>query len=290
MLNVFGASEESSARRLIQLALAEDLGDGGDITSQILIDQDARGAVDIVSRDVGVLSGVPVGSLVLEAVDPACEWITHHEDGETIGRGTCVATLRGPVRSLLQAERSILNFMTPLSGIASVTRRFVDAVAQTKAVILDTRKTLPGWRTLQKYAVRCGGGVNHRMGLWDAVLIKDNHLAARPGKKLSNIITHARRTIPAGMTIEIEVDSLEQLQEALDGRPEIVLLDNMTPDMLRQAVALRDEQAPEVMLEASGRVRLETVGQIAASGVDRISIGLLTHSAPALDLGFDWHG
>ena len=163
---------------LIVLALAEDVGTAGDITSNSLLPADMTGSVNIVSREPGVLAGLPIGELVLSEVDAECEWTAICTDGGALQPGTIVATLSGPVRSLLTAERTILNFLTHLSGIATLTRTYVDAVAGTKAVILDTRKTLPGWRMLQKYAVRCGGGTNHRVGLWDAVLIKDNHLAA----------------------------------------------------------------------------------------------------------------
>jgi nicotinate-nucleotide pyrophosphorylase (carboxylating) len=201
-----------------------------------------------------------------------------------------VATVTGPLDKLLIGERTMLNFLTHLSGIATLTRRFVDAVAGTKAQILDTRKTLPGYRVLEKYAVRCGGGTNHRMGLYDGVLIKDNHLAAwTKSESIADAIRTARRKSP-GVSIEVEVDTLEQLREALKGQPEIVLLDNMTPARLREAVAIRDalNGQPQVLLEASGGVALETVREIALTGVERISIGALTHSAPALDLAFDW--
>lgn len=287
----FGPDEEAAAATLIRLALAEDLGERGDITSQTLLPEDLQGRVQIVSRGAGVISGLPVGERVLGEVDPACRWETRHSDGERIQEGVVVAKLSGPVRSLLTAERTILNFLTHLSGVATLTRRFVEAVAGTSAVILDTRKTLPGWRVLEKYAVRCGGGTNHRMGLHDAVLIKDNHLAAvaeHQRGSLANIVRFTREHVPAGVAIEIEVDTLEQLQDALQGGPDSVLLDNMTPSMLKDAVALRDSAAPSVLLEASGGVDLSTVVAIARSGVDRISVGRLTHSAPALDLSFDW--
>ena len=206
-------------------------------------------------------------------------------------RGTVLASITGPVRSLLTGERTVLNLMTHLSGIASRTAQFVEQVRGTRAVILDTRKTLPGYRLLQKYAVRCGGGTNHRMGLYDGILIKDNHLAARGESSCAAAVADARRfmlSIDAKATIEIEVDSLKQLRDALQERPEIVLLDNMSVEMLRDAVRIRDENAPQTRLEASGGVTLQTVRAIAETGVERISVGSLTHSSPALDLGFDW--
>jgi nicotinate-nucleotide pyrophosphorylase (carboxylating) len=203
-----------------------------------------------------------------------------------------VGSLEGPLRSLLTGERTALNFLTHLSGVATLTRKFVDAIAGTPARILDTRKTLPGWRTLQKYAVRCGGGTNHRLGLYDGCLIKDNHLAgwavAHPASSVSDAIHRARQRLPAGTPIEVEVDTLEQLIAALVARPEIVLLDNMDPPALRKAVEIRDATAPEVQLEASGGIALENVAEIAATGIERISVGAITHSAPALDLAFDW--
>lgn len=287
----FGPAETAAAERLVELAIAEDLGDRGDITSQALLPPELTGSVNLVARAGGVVSGIPVGQLALRRTDATCRWESIVADGARMGRGTVLATLSGPVRSLLTAERTVLNFLTHLSGIATLTRRYVDAVAGTSAVILDTRKTLPGWRVLEKYAVRCGGGTNHRIGLWDAVLIKDNHLAAvseHSGRPLAEIVRIARERAPAGVTIEIEVDSLEQLADALAGAPDLVLLDNMSPTRLRDAVALRNRIAPGVLLEASGGVELASVAAIARCGVDRISVGRITHSAPAVDLAFDW--
>jgi nicotinate-nucleotide pyrophosphorylase (carboxylating) len=192
----------------------------------------------------------------------------------------------------LEGERTALNFLTHLSGVATLTRKFVDAVAGTKAVIIDTRKTLPGWRRLEKYAVRCGGGTNHRMGLADGCLIKDNHLAAWRAAKanhtIAEAVNEARKHVPKNIPIEVEVDTFEQLTDALSGNPDIVLLDNMDAPALRECVKLRNRLANGVLLEASGGIRLANVAEIAASGVDRISVGGLTHSAPALDLAFDW--
>lgn len=289
--STFGPAEQAAAKSLIDLALAEDLGTVGDITSNSLLPADITGSVNVVSREPGALSGLPIGELVLREVGTKCEWQAICSDGDALEPGTVVASLKGPVRALLTAERTILNFLTHLSGVATLTRMYVDAVAGTKAVILDTRKTLPGWRMLQKYAVRCGGGTNHRIGLWDAVLIKDNHLAAvaeNSARSLAEVVTSTRQQAPQEVVIEIEVDSLDQLADALQGMPDIVLLDNMDTEQLTAAAALRDREAPDVLLEASGGVNLTTVTDIARTGVDRISIGRLTHSAPSLDLGFDW--
>lgn len=285
------SAEALAANTLIDLALDEDLGQAGDVTSNTLIPVDARGTVQIVARQPGVLAGLPLVEMVFKKVDPSIEVLPHIQDGNRLDRGSVVADVSGPIRGLLTGERTMLNFLTHLSGIASLTRRFVDAVAESKAVILDTRKTLPGYRLLQKYAVRCGGGKNHRMGLYDAVLIKDNHLAAWASvsrRSIADAVRAAREQAPAGVTVEIEVDSLEQLRVALQASPDIVLLDNMDLAQLRESVAIRDQSAPGVRLEASGGVTLETVRGIAETGVDRISSGALTHSAIALDLAFDW--
>jgi nicotinate-nucleotide pyrophosphorylase (carboxylating) len=305
----FGANEREAAARLIRLALEEDLAPIGDVTSGSLIDEGAAGRVDVVARRRGVLAGLPIVRMVFAEIDPRVSIDERVGDGAIVERGDVAAVVSGPTRSLLTGERTALNFLTHLSGVATLTRRFVDAVHGTNAVVLDTRKTLPGWRVLQKYAVRCGGGTNHRMGLYDGVLVKDNHLEAWRGTAsaavralppdeagggrgssgtIADAIRHARAAAPGGLSIEVEVDGLEQLADALTGAPDIVLLDNMDAAGLRAAVALRDERAPGVRLEASGGVTLENVAAIARTGVDRISIGALTHSAPALDLAFDW--
>lgn len=287
--HTFGDSEQASARQLIQMALAEDLSSVGDLTCQALIPPDQRATVQVVARTNGVLAGSPIGRMVFARLESAVQWDALLHDGDRVSAGSVVASVSGPLNALLIGERTMLNFMTHLSGIATTTRRFVDAVAGTEAKIVDTRKTLPGWRLLEKYAVRCGGGTNHRMGLYDGVLIKDNHLAAWTATaSIAEAVRVARKKAPAGISIEVEVDTLAQLEDALRGEPDIVLLDNMRVDSLRDAVALRDRAAPNVQLEASGGVILETVSEIARTGVERISIGALTHSAPALDLAFDW--
>lgn len=287
----FDDETQAAAKTLTRMSLEEDLRDRGDLTCLATISAQLRATVNIVSRQTGVVCGMPVLPLVFAGLPGPVTWQIHLEDGQPVHRGTLLASISGPVRSLLTGERTVLNFMTHLSGIASRTAEFVEQVRGTKAIILDTRKTLPGYRLLQKYAVRCGGGTNHRMGLYDGILIKDNHLAARGESTCAAAVADARtymKSIDATVPIEIEVDSLAQLRDALHERPEIVLLDNMSPEMLREAVALRDATCPGTQLEASGGVTLQTVRAIAESGVDRISVGSLTHSSPALDLGFDW--
>jgi nicotinate-nucleotide pyrophosphorylase (carboxylating) len=286
----FTDAETNASQRLIALALDEDLDGSGDLTSQAILPAELAGRAAFVARTEGILAGLPAVGLVLAGVDPHLALQTYAEDGARLQRGVRFALVTGPMRSLLTAERTALNFLQRLSGVATQTARFVSAVAGTRASILDTRKTTPGWRLLEKYAVRCGGGQNHRMGLYDGVLIKDNHLAALAAH--SAAITEAVRVARGkhGQTIqvEIEIDRLDQLDEALACGPDIVLLDNMSPADMIVAVRRRDAVASRVLLEASGGVTLATVGAIAATGVDRISVGQLTHSAPALDIALDY--
>ncbi len=294
-------------QRLLPLALAEDLGDVActgrwcDITTQALFPQEVCGRTAIVARRSGVVAGLPAVVPTLCEIDAALTFWAAVGDGATVSAGGDVGRIEGPATGILKAERLILNLLGRLSGIATLTRRYVEAVADTGARIYDTRKTTPGWRRLEKYAVRCGGGCNHREALFAAVLIKDNHLAlcARlPGAggpiSPADAVRNARRWLDrqdagdAHPIVEVEVDTLEQLDAVLPAQPDIVLLDNMAPPALREAVALRDRVCPEVELEASGGVDLITVRAIAESGVERISVGALTHSAPSLDLGLDW--
>lgn len=290
----FGTAERRAAERLIELGLEEDLAEFEDATCAALIAPRQQGSVQIVARQSGVLSGLPCAELVFAQLDPAIEFRSLLADGESIAHGQPVAQVSGPLRSLLTGERTALNFLTHLSGVATLTREFVRLVSNPQCQLLDTRKTLPGYRALQKYAVRCGGGTNHRMGLFDGILIKDNHLAAASQRAESwgpsEAVQAARDWSEKNRTlsIEIEVDSLEQLSAALPAQPHIVLLDNMTTDQLRDAVELRNRVAPGVLLEASGGITLQSVTAIAATGVDRISTGALTHSAVAVDLAFDW--
>lgn len=285
-------AERSAAAALIRLALSEDLGAVGDITTRALIGEHETATVRIVARQTGVLAGLQVARQVFEMVDPSVEWANSLVDGTALEPGMTVAELTGSLRSLLTGERTALNFLTHLSGIATLTRKYVCAAAGTRAGIFDTRKTLPGWRVLEKYAVRAGGGRNHRVGLYDMVLIKDNHLAgwkaSGSNHTIAAAVSAARESVGQEIPVEVEVDTLEQLRDALAGLPDIVLLDNMNPERLRQAVTIRDAVAPQVELEASGGVSLATVGEIARTGIERISIGALTHSAIALDLAFDW--
>jgi nicotinate-nucleotide pyrophosphorylase (carboxylating) len=291
---IFSASEQTACRQLIALALAEDLGGKGlvgDVTSQAVIPADLSGGAVFRAKAPGMLAGLSAAALVVEAVDLGVVFEPIKQDGDAVAPGDELARLAGPMRSILAAERTALNFLQHLSGVATLTRRFVDAVAGTSAKILDTRKTLPGWRLLAKYAVRCGGGHNHRFGLYDGILVKDNHLAALPSGASASRIIEAVRLAKArapNLPVEIEVDSLAQLEAALTCRPAIVLLDNMAPDLLRQALRRRDAIAPEVQLEASGGITFETVRAVAETGVDRISIGALTHSASALDIALDY--
>jgi nicotinate-nucleotide pyrophosphorylase (carboxylating) len=287
---VFSAAEQDACCRLVDLALAEDLGREGDLTSQAVIPADLQGRAALVARAAGVLAGLPAVELVLAAVDSRLRLEPVRRDGDRVASGDVIATITGPMRSLLAAERTALNFLQRLSGVATLTRRYVDAVAGLRCNVLDTRKTTPGWRLLEKYAVRQGGGTNHRMGLFGAVLIKDNHLAAMglAPAAVGQAVGLARRHLGRQVPVEVEVDTLEQLDAALAAGPTIVLLDNMSPDRLREAVRRRDAAAPAVLLEASGGVTLDTIRAIAAAGVECVSVGALTHSAPALDIGLDY--
>ncbi|MFQ5731618.1 MAG: carboxylating nicotinate-nucleotide diphosphorylase [Planctomycetaceae bacterium] len=295
MSNQFGEREAKAAGTLIEAAFREDLAHAGDLTCRALLDPERTATVAVVSRDVGVLAGVPVARLVFSQRQRGICFESRLNDGERLQPGSAIADVSGPLDAILTAERTALNFLTHLSGVATTTRMFVDAVAGTKARILDTRKTLPGLRVLEKYAVRVGGGCNHRMGLYDGILIKDNHLAGLAagdeGPSIADVVRRARAALSGpsnGLPLQVEVDTLDQLRDALGGGPDSVLLDNASAATLREAVALRDELAPHVQLEASGGVTLETVREIAETGVERISVGALTHSAGYLDIGFDW--
>lgn len=295
----FAKRELTAALPLIEAALDEDLADGSDLTCAAMVSDDDFAEIHVRTREAGIIAGLPLGELVFQQLSErmgptrTVVWTTEVADGSAIEPDQVVARAIGPLDALLIGERTVLNFLGHLSGIASLTGRFVAETSGTKATVLDTRKTLPGWRVLAKYAVRCGGGTNHRMGLYDGVLIKDNHLAAWSqqigNSSLAEALRQARGRSPEGISIEVEVDTLAQLRDVIDGQPDIVLLDNMSPDKLHEAVALRDERAPGMQLEASGGVTLDTVRAIAETGVDRISIGALTHSVRNLDLGFDFH-
>jgi nicotinate-nucleotide pyrophosphorylase (carboxylating) len=288
---MFTAAEAAACRQLVTMALAEDLGEAGDVTSAAVIPEAAMGRAVFVARTVGVVAGLPAAAEVCAQVDPRLEFRPLLLDGARVNARDRLAIVAGPMRGILAAERTALNFMQRLSGIASETRRYVDAIAGLPCRILDTRKTLPGWRLLDKYAVRAGGGHNHRMGLHDGILIKDNHLAALGASVRDPVVRGveaARARFGSALPLEIEVDNLEQLDRALACGPDMILLDNMDAGQLRVAVERRNAAAPQVLLEASGGVSLATVRPFAEAGVERISIGALTHSVQALDIGLDY--
>jgi nicotinate-nucleotide pyrophosphorylase (carboxylating) len=276
-----------TVERLIEAALAEDIG-AGDLTSLYFVPAERRSTAFIVAREAGVLSGGEVALEVFRKVDPAIEATLLVNDGDRISAGAYVMKIEGPSRSVLTAERTALNFMQRMSGVASATRRYVDEVRGTSAEILDTRKTIPGWRLLDKQAVLHGGGTNHRMGLYDRVMVKDNHLVAEGRlEELQEAIRRLKTDHPA-VEVELEADRLEQVKAFLDlDGVDYLLLDNMSLDELRLAVGLRGDQA-NPRLEASGGVNLDTVAGIADTGVDFISVGAITHSAKALDLALDF--
>ncbi len=267
----------------IELALAEDLGASGDITTNTTVSADARAEALFVARQPGILSGISIAQAAFRAVDERVLFETLRHDGDTLAAGDSFARVEGPARALLTAERVALNFLGRMSGIATLTRRYVNAVEGTSALIADTRKTTPGLRAFEKYAVRCGGGHNHRTGLFDAIMIKDNHIVA--AGSVSAAIERARGGAGHMVKIEVEVDTLDQLREVLTHKVDAVLLDNMAPETLREAVRTVKGRC---LTEASGGVSLQTVRKIAETGVDLISVGALTHSAPVLDIGLDF--
>ena len=295
-----------AARRILEIARVEDLGDSlnpqhGDLTSQATIPASATGRAVYRVRREGVIAGIRSIAIAAAIYDPSLEVQTRVQDGDRVQPGTILAELHGSARSILAVERPSLNLLSRLSGIATATARRVASLQGTAARLYDTRKTTPGLRLLEKYAVRCGGGHNHRTGLHDAILIKDNHLAlgGHQGEPLApaEAIRRARKFLHSlGFNetnrpmIELEVDSLNQLRDALPEQPDIVLLDNLPADQLTQAVELRNQLAPQVQLEASGGIDDQSLPRLAATGVDRISMGALTHSAVQLDIGLDWIG
>jgi nicotinate-nucleotide pyrophosphorylase (carboxylating) len=291
--------DPEDTERVVRRALDEDLRYGPDVTSAATAAPDARAVAGVVAREPGVLAGLPVVFAVLDAagIPPgavpgslgafgalgAFESEPMRADGDRIEAGTEVLRIRAPLRELLGAERTLLNFLTHLSGIATATRAWADALSGTGCAVRDTRKTTPGLRQLEKYAVRCGGGVNHRMGLGDAALIKDNHVAAAGG--IAAAIAAVRAAAP-GLPLEVECDTLTQVREALEAGARLVLLDNMDLAGLRSAAAMA-RRYPLARLEASGGLRLEAARAVAQTGVDFVAVGALTHSSPALDLGLD---
>lgn len=267
---------------IVRAALLEDLGRAGDITSTASVPADKMATTQLVARQAGVLAGLDVARLAFTLLEPAVAFKAHRCDGDLLEKGAVIATLYGPARAMLGAERTALNFLGHLSGVATATHAIATAIAPWGTRVTCTRKTIPGMRALQKYAVRVGGGSNHRFGLDDAVLIKDNHIAFAGGVK--HAVERARAAVGHLVKIELEVDTLEQLDEALALGVDVVLLDNMTPAMLRKAVARARGRA---VTEASGRITLDTAVEVAKTGVDLIAVGWLTHSVTVLDIGLD---
>ena len=268
--------------RTVAAALAEDLGSAGDITTDAIVSTESQGEAEIVVRQPGVIAGLDLAEATFKALDPEASFVRVVQDGGKVAAGTTIARISGKTRALLTAERTALNFLGRLSGIATLTASYVAAVEGTGARIACTRKTTPGLRVLEKYAVRAGGGVNHRFGLYDAVLVKDNHIAAAGG--LANALQGLRERV-GQVKIEVEVDTLEQLEEALQFPIDAVLLDNMDAATLKKATALAKGR---VATEASGGVTLQTVREIAETGVELISVGALTHSPRNLDSSLEW--
>ncbi|MEM8771562.1 MAG: carboxylating nicotinate-nucleotide diphosphorylase [Pseudomonadota bacterium] len=267
----------------VKQALAEDLGDAGDITTNATISVDTTTSAMIASRQAGVIAGISLASETFRQIDPAIDVSVLKADGARVAKGDAVLKIDGPARGVLTAERVALNFLGHLSGIATATATLVDAIKGANAKIVCTRKTTPGLRAFEKYAVRCGGGHNHRFGLYDAVMIKDNHIAASGG--LEEALAAARRAVGHTVKIEVEIDRLDQLDAALDGGADIVMLDNMSTSDMKSAVERAKGRA---VLEASGNISLDTVRAVAQTGVNIISSGWITHSAPSLDLGMDF--
>ena len=283
---------------LVRLALEEDLGTS-DVTSEAVVPESATASGAFRPRRPGVIAGMPVAGLVYRELSPEVRFEPEVEDGTLLEAGAVAARVEGPARAVLAGERLALNFLQRMSGVATLTRRCVEAVRRTPCVIQDTRKTLPGWRLLDKYAVRVGGGVNHRMGLYDQVLIKDNHLrlAAASAPEGAGALTHAvrsaRERVGDRLEIEVECETREQVAEALDAGADIVMLDNMPDALMRECAALvraarESRRADRPVTEASGGLTPDRLAAVAATGVDRISLGYLTHSAPALDIGLDF--
>jgi nicotinate-nucleotide pyrophosphorylase (carboxylating) len=268
---------------LVRMALLEDLGRAGDLTSDAIVPADRHATTLLVARQPGVVAGLDLARLAFQLIDPAIEMRVERNDGATLAPGDVIAAISGPARGILTAERVALNFLCRLSGIASATASIVAAIGNHKAKVVCTRKTTPGLRAIEKYAVRVGGGSNHRFGLDDAVLIKDNHVAIAGG--VGEALKRAKDGVGHLVKIELEVDTLDQLKEALDHGVDAVLLDNMSPDVLAKAVQM---VAGRAVTEASGRITPATAPQIAATGVDLISIGWLTHSVSILDIGLDF--
>lgn len=281
-MTFYGNFEQLS--RNIRLWLEEDIGTG-DVTTMttIPLDQQSKGIIHV--KESGVIAGMPIAEQVFRIVNPGLLFISKIQDGAAVEKGAVLAEVSGSTRSILLGERLALNLLQRLSGIATRTRQFVDALEGAPVRLVDTRKTTPGHRSLEKYAVRVGGGHNHRFGLYDAVMIKDNHIKGAGGIKAA--VVAARTQIPHTMKIEVEVESSDQLDEALEAGADIILLDNMSPEAMKRAVDIVKARAPHIVVEASGQVTLQTIKAIALSGVDVISVGRLTYSVQALDISLD---
>ncbi len=268
----------NSVNRLIDFALQEDIGPG-DITTDATVSPDAGGAGDVVAKEDFILAGLDVARRVFERLDDRISFSSEFEDGARIGKGQTVFSVEGRLSSILKGERTALNFIQRLSGVATLARRYVDAMKSKTARVVDTRKTTPGWRELEKYAVRIGGASNHRMGLFDGVLIKDNHIAACGGVR--NAVEQARKKIHHLAKIEVEVSDMTELAQALEAGADVIMLDNMTPEQIEKAVGVIDKRA---LVEVSGGVNLDNIVSMAETGVDLVSVGALTHSAKAVDM------
>lgn len=286
-------------KEIVHLAIKEDIGDG-DITSKIFIPEGSESEGTIIAKEDGIVAGLPVAGYVLSQIDKDLIFTSNIEDGSRVERGTEIARVKGLTISLLSAERLVLNFLQRLSGIATATNRLTEKIKGYKTQIMDTRKTTPGWRYLEKYAVRVGGGSNHRMGLYDQILIKDNHLKAMGLEKenvaaIGRLVKKARKQIENGALIEVEVEDFSQIKGMLDAGVDIILFDNMEPSKIRKAVDMMKKYEKNqglstdkvILTEASGNITLQNVEEYAKAGVDRISVGAITHSARALDISFD---
>jgi nicotinate-nucleotide pyrophosphorylase (carboxylating) len=283
---------------IVQLAIEEDIGDG-DITSKIFIPDGSEAEGMLIAKEAGIVAGLPVAGYVLSQIDENLILTSNIEDGSRVKKGTIIGSVKGLTLSLLSAERLVLNFLQRLSGIATATNRFAEKIKGYRTQIMDTRKTAPGWRYLEKYAVRVGGGINHRMGLYDQILIKDNHLKTMGSEKengaISRLVRKAREQIENGMLIEVEVEDLCQIRNVVNAGVDIILFDNMEPSKIREAVDMVKEfeknqgagTGKAILTEASGNITIENVEEYADAGVDRISVGAITHSARVLDISFD---
>ncbi len=285
-------------RDIVQLAIKEDIGDG-DITSKIFIPDGSESEGMLVAKEAGIVAGLPVAGYVLSQIDENLIFTSNIEDGSMARKGTILGSVKGLTLSLLSAERMVLNFLQRLSGITTATNRFAEKIKGYRTQIMDTRKTAPGWRYLEKYAVRAGGGINHRMGLYDQIQIKDNHLKAMGTEKendtISMLVKKPREQIENGMLVEVEVEDLCQIKDVVDAGVDIILFDNMEPSKIREAVEMVKEfensrdagNGRAILTEASGNITIENVEEYADAGVDRISVGAITHSVRALDISFD---